>query len=131
MGTSAFDLSKNTTQSVSQTTADNRMPANTLLIVSIDGTKCVHLLPPPRPTRTSISHFLAHLSSPFVCFLFYSILFNVCAIRGTHPLVERAIRSQMDFMAMRIIYHPFSCSNHKSSWPGNDPTLNDGFKGDL
>lgn len=60
------------------------------------------------------------------------LIVAVDGTKGTHPAVERAVLRHpvVDVMPIRVIYHPFSCSNHKSSWPGDDAALNIGFKGD-
>ena len=35
-----------------------------------------------------------------------------------------------DLPRLRLVSHPWSCSRHPDSFPGNDPTLNEGYKGD-
>ncbi len=44
---------------------------------------------------------------------------------------QREVISKFNTLEARVIHHPFACSRHPTTFPGNDPRLNIGYRGDL
>jgi hypothetical protein len=108
-------------------------------------------LPPPPPREiTNRAHSMENTIVPFVFLVYKRVDYFKLAIeslkdsdfpRDRVPIivsVDGHVPEMIDFVEtlrddgfdVELLVHPFSCHDHPNSFPGNDPTLNEGYKGD-